>query len=416
MTDRSDIAVIGGGIAGITSAIEAAETGYSVILIEKLPYLGGRVVKMNRYFPKLCPPTCGLEINFNRIKQNPNITVITSAEVKDIQGEKGNFSISVSRKPQYVTNDCTVCGECEKVCPESRKDEFNYSLSTTPAIYLPHEMAFPWKYTVDEDACKKNICAKCVDACLYKAINLNAETTEIELHTASIVLATGWSPYDASKIDNMNYKHFKDIISNVEMERLTAPNGPTNGKVIRLSDSKKVQHIAFVQCAGSRDENHQAWCSGVCCSASLKQALLYVDQNKDGKASIFYIDLRVGGRNEDLLEKVKNQDNVELIKGKVGGINFNGETKKFIIEAENIEAGKKIVQEFDLVVLATGIEPVNVPLLSEHKDEFGFLDESLLRDGIFSTGCNKKPMDVSASLKDATGTALRAIQITHNAK
>lgn len=414
--EKIDILVVGGGMTGITAAIEAAEANYNVVLVEKLPYLGGRVVKVNRYFPKLCPPTCGLEINFTRIQHNPNITVYTSSEVESINGEEGDFKVIIHRQPQYVTEDCTACGECEKVCPVTRKDDFNYHLSTTKAIYLPHEMAYPWHYTIDDSACAKEACAKCVDVCKYNAIHLQATIEKIELHVASIVFATGWKPYDAAKIKNLKYSQYDDVISNVEMERLAAPNGPTRGIINRLSDGEKVNHIAFVQCAGSRDEKHQPWCSGVCCSASLKQALLFIEQNKKGEATIFYIDLRVSGRNEDFLEKVKRSGKVDMIKGKVAGIDFNPNTKKYIVQAEDVEAGKKLKQEFDMVVLATGMEPEKCNILEKQHDEYGFIDECLLEGGVFAAGCCKSPMDVTTSLKDATGTSLRAIQVAKRKK
>ncbi|MBN1185629.1 MAG: CoB--CoM heterodisulfide reductase iron-sulfur subunit A family protein [Bacteroidales bacterium] len=411
---KVDIVVIGGGISGITTAIEAAETGYKVILIEKLPYLGGRVVKVNRYFPKLCPPTCGLEINYTRIKANPNISVFTSSEVDKISGTKGAFEILVKRQPNYVNTDCTACGECEKVCPESRKDEFNYNLSTTKAIYMPHGMAYPWKYTIDDNTCQKEACNKCVEVCKYNAIDLNASRENIYIEAATVVIATGWKPYGAAKIDNLKYARYDDVISNVEMERLSAPDGPTKGEVLRFSDNKKVNSIAFVQCAGSRDEKHQAWCSGVCCSASLKQALAFMEHNKEAEVTIFYIDIRVSGRNEDFLERVKNQGKIELIKGKVADIDYNKATEKYIVHAENIEVGKKMYKEFDMVVLATGIEAELPDIIGDSADQFGFISEAKLQEGIFAAGCCKKPMDVSSSLKDATGKALKAIQVVRN--
>ena len=412
---KVDIVVIGGGISGITTAIEAAETGYKVILIEKLPYLGGRIVKMYRYFPKLCPPTCGLEINYKRIKANPNISVFTSAEVDKISGQKGAFELVVKRQPKYVNDNCTACGECEKVCPESRKDEFNYNLASTKAVYMPHSMAYPWQYTIDGNACKKENCNKCVEICKYQAIDLKAAEETIQVEAASVVVATGWKPYGASRINNLKYALYDDVISNVEMERTLAPDGPTNGDVLRFSDNKKVNSIAFVQCAGSRDEKHQAWCSGVCCSASLKQALAFAEKNKDAEVSIFYIDIRVSGRNEDFLEKVKSQGKIELVKGKVGDIEYNKESEKYIVHAENIEAGKKMNKEFDMVVLAAGIGAEPLDIIGESTDQYGFISEEKLQEGIFAAGCCKKPMDVSSSLKDATGKALKAIQVVRNA-
>ncbi len=404
------ILIIGGGISGITTAVEAAETGYEVVLVEKLPYLGGRVVKMNQYFPKLCPPYCGLEINFKRIRQNKNIQVLTSSQVENISGEKGNYNVKILSSPKFVNDNCTSCGKCTDVCPVERKDEFNYNLSTTKAIYLPHEMAFPYQYTIDETVCQKEKCKKCTEICEYNAIDFNAKEEISELVASSIVFATGWKPYNAAKLTKLGYGIYKNVVTNVEMERLAAPNGPEIGKIKRLTDKETPKNIAFIQCAGSRDDNHLPYCSGVCCSVSLKQALNFVDKVKDGKATIFYIDLRVTGRNEDFLKKVENNQHIKLIKGKAANI-IETDNQNLIVEAEDIMSGKKIKEEFDLVILATGIVPENIDLNVLNKDEFGFAKKDKLDEGIIPVACASDPADVSASLKDATGGALKAIQV-----
>jgi len=409
MLDKK-ILIAGGGISGITTAIEAAEAGFEIILIEKLPYLGGRVAGMNRYFPKLCPPSCGLEINFRRIKDNNRIMVFTSTEIKNFSGTKGNFNVELIRKPEFVNENCTVCGECEKVCPAERPNDFNYNASKTKAIYLPHEMAFPYKYSIDEKYCLKQNCNKCLDVCKYDAIDLSAKEKIFKIKATGIVFATGWKPYNASIIENLGYDKYSDVITNLMMERLAAPNGPTNGNILRPSDNTKPKTIAFVQCAGSRDEKHLPYCSSVCCSASLKQAMYIIEQEPETKIKIFYIDLRLSGRNEDFLNKIKEIKNIELIKGKVGLIEQNPETKALIASAEDIMSGKIIKEEFDMIVLATGMQPETINLKNIKCDESGFIIPEYLEDGIFAASCTKKPLDVSASLKDATGMALKAIQ------
>ncbi|MBN2519143.1 MAG: CoB--CoM heterodisulfide reductase iron-sulfur subunit A family protein [Bacteroidales bacterium] len=414
MSNKLPILIIGGGISGVTTAIEAAETGYEAIIVEKLPYLGGRVIKINQYFPKLCPPFCGLEINFRRIKQNKKIKLITSSIVEEITGEKGNFFVKIKTKPNYVNDNCTACGDCVNVCLVERNDEYNYGISKTKAIYLPNELAFPFKYTIDEEFCEKENCNKCKEACKYDAIDFSCKEEISVIRAGAIVFATGWKPFPAEKIINLKYGVLSNIITNVVMERLMAPNGPTQGKVLRPSDNKPPKKIAFVQCAGSRDENYLPYCSGVCCSASLKQALNFVEQDKDAQATIFYIDLRVSGRNEDFLEKVKNHDRVFLIKGKAGNIEENIENKNLIVEAEDIFKGQKIKDEFDLVVLATGIVPEKLSINQIKVDKNGFILEDELPEGIMAVSNTKKPMDVSASLKDATGKTLKAIQIINS--
>ncbi|MBN2347356.1 MAG: CoB--CoM heterodisulfide reductase iron-sulfur subunit A family protein [Bacteroidales bacterium] len=400
--------IIGGGISGITAAVELAEAGREVILVEQKPYLGGNVVKMNNYFPKLCPPGCGLEINFRRIRQNPRITYFPSSTISDISGSKGNFSVSMVTSALYVNDLCTACGKCTEVCPEERPDEFNYNFTKTKAIYLPHEMTFPMKFHIDDQYCKKEACNKCVEVCTNNAIDFAAQAESQVLEVSSIVIATGWRNYDARKLANLGYSSSENIVTNVEFERLLAAAGSGNGKLKRPSDEKEPKEIVFVQCAGSRDENHLPYCSAVCCSASLKHALTVQEKIPGCKVTIYYIDLRVTGRNEDFLKKVEENPNITLIKGKVGNVEKNSETENLIVEAENILEGKKIKHTADLVVLATGIVSNELPLnLLTTQD--GFLSDDQ-QEGIHAISCSKKPMDVSSSVKEATAVALKAIQ------
>jgi quinone-modifying oxidoreductase subunit QmoA len=401
------VLVVGGGISGVTTAVEIAEVGKEVILIEKMPYLGGNVVKFNNYFPKLCPPTCGLEINFRRIKQNPRINYFTSTEVVKISGEKGNFKAKIKTSPQYIKNNCTACGKCAEVCPEERPNDFNYGFTKTKAAYLPHEMAFPFKYQIDQEFCKKEACTKCLEVCEYNAIDLSAKEEIKEIEVSSIVTAVGWKNYDASKIENLYYSNSKNVITNVEFERFIASNGVNENKLLRLSDNTEPKKIAFVQCAGSRDENHLPYCSAVCCSASLKHALTIQELYPKSEVKIFYIDMRVAGRNEDFLAKVQAHKNIELVKGKVGKIS-EIENNNLELEAEDILSGRKIKYEADMVVLATGIVPSDIKInLKRDKNQF-IKDDQI--DGIIPVACSRMPMDVSASVKDATAAALKAIQ------
>jgi quinone-modifying oxidoreductase subunit QmoA len=409
MADKP-ILVIGGGISGITAAIEIAEVGKKVILIEKLPYLGGNVIKMNNYFPKLCPPACGLEINFRRIRQNNNITVYTSTTVTGITGTKGDFVIQARSDPAYINSNCTACGECAKVCPEERPNEFNYCFDKTKAVYLSHEMAYPFRYNIDDKYCRKEECKKCIDVCRYSAIELAAEEKYFTLHASSVIIATGWKPYDMHNVESLHFGEYKNVVNNVELERLLAENGPDRGRLLRPSDKKVPQSVAFVQCAGSRDENHLQYCSAVCCSASLKHALTIADRHPQVSISIFYIDIRVSGRNEDFLSRVEKYENIVLIKGKAAKIEEEGKSKNLVVEAEDILSERKIKKEFELVVLAGGIKPSENPLQEGVKDDDGFIMEESLPAGIIAAACSKRPMDVSSSLKDATGAALRAIQ------
>jgi quinone-modifying oxidoreductase subunit QmoA len=410
INDQIPILIVGGGIAGITAAVEAAETGHSVILVEKLPYLGGRVTGLNRYFPKMCPPYCGLEINFRRIRTNPRIKIYTSTTVKGICGEPGNFSVTLLTEPQFINKRCTACGECAKVCPVERPDEFNYGMITTRAAYLPHDLAYPFRYVIDHLNCKGISCGLCLKACDYQAINLTAAETKIVVKAGAIILATGWKPYDPRNLQDLSYGKSPDIITSMMMERLGAPNGPTGGRILSLSDNKIPNNIAFIQCAGSRDENHLPYCSGVCCSASMKQALHYVKQNPEGEATIFYIDLRVTGRNEDFLSKIIQHPRIHLIRSKVASAEISPEDHVINLDFEDILSGFKKRSAFDMVILATGIVAEKIEPITIITDNDGFAKSDALPEGFYSTGCLNKPVDVASSIKESTGVTLKALR------
>jgi quinone-modifying oxidoreductase subunit QmoA len=412
------ILVVGGGIAGVTAAVEAAEAGYDVTLIEKNAYLGGRVAQLHKYFPKLCPPYCGLEINFRRIKDNPRIRFHTMAEVERIAGGPGNFEVTVALRPRYVNDRCTACNACVAVCPAERPNAFNFGLGKTKAIHLAHEMAFPMKYVIDESACRLTECAKCVEVCEYDAIDLRMQRRALTLRAGAIIIATGWDPYDAGRIDNLGFGTYPDVITNVMLERLAAPNGPTRGRILRPSNGQEVQSAVFVQCAGSRDTNHLGYCSGICCLASLKQATYLRERNPKARAYVFYIDLRTPGTYEFFARKVLSDPAVTIQKGKVARITEDPETKRLVVEAEDILAGEKVRLAVDLVVLASGMVPSLVagtiagPL---RLDADHFMVEAEGGAGIFAAGCAKSPVDVATSVQDATAAAALAIETIQTA-
>ncbi|MFP6889810.1 MAG: CoB--CoM heterodisulfide reductase iron-sulfur subunit A family protein [Nitrospinota bacterium] len=412
------ILVVGGGIAGITAALEAAEAGYEVFLVEKEPYLGGRVAQLNKYFPKLCPPYCGLEINFQRMKKNPQIRFATLAEVESISGGPGNFDVTIKQHPRYINDRCTACNACVPVCPVDRPNAFNFGMDTTKAVYLPHEMAFPMKYVIDDSVCTLTECAKCVEACEYDAIDLNMVSKTFDLKVGAIIMATGWMPYDATRIDNLGFGRYSDVITNVMMERLAAPNGPTKGKIVRPSDGKPVNSVAFIQCAGQRDETHLGYCSGICCLASLKQATYVRERNPESRSYIFYIDLRTPGTYKFFSKKILSDPNISTLKGKVARIIEDPATKELIVEAEDILLAEILRVKVDLVVLATGMvssaeEKKTAADLQYDKDHFLLTEQPA--PGIFAAGCARGPVDVATAVQDATAAALKSMRTIQTA-
>ena len=413
-TTKGEILIIGGGISGICAAVEIAEFGHHVTIVEKEPSLGGRVARSYQYFPKLCPPYCGLEIYYKRIRTNPNIDIVTMGEVQKIEGTTGDFNISLKISPRYVNGKCTACGDCVEACPVERSNEWNYGMDTTKAIHLPHELSFPLRYVIDDTVCPGTECAKCVPACKYDAIELDMQPIEQEMKVDAVIVATGWKPYDATNVDYYHFGQFKNVINNTMMERIASPNGPTGGKILRPSDQKKVERVAFVQCAGSRDESHLPYCSAVCCMASLKQSNYVREFNPEANIHMFYIDLRAPGRQEDFLQKMEKDEKLHLIKGKVADIQEIPGSGDLTVVAEDIYSGKKYHETVDLVVLATGMQPTlsdeTVPFAIS-PDKNGFFPESNgTDDGIYFLGCAKSPADVSTCIKDANGVALKAMQ------
>ena len=350
------ILVIGGGIAGITAAVEAAEVGHDVILVEKEAYLGGRVIRLNNYFPKLCPPTCGLEINFRRIRNNPRIQLLYPATVEKLSGQRGDFDVTIQVQPAEPADEDKV-----------------FVQASTPR----------------------------------SAVN---EAKTIETKVGSVIVASGWHPYDATKLDTLAYADCDDVIANVELERMAAPNGPTGGKVARPSNGEAPANVAFVQCAGSRDNNHLPYCSAVCCMGSLKQVRYIREKVPEAKVTVFYIDIRSMSRHEEFYYELLEDENIRFVKGKVARITPEG--GRMQLHVEDTLGGKLINENFDMVVLATGVVPNNAdaPVEGANADDYGFIVEGADRNGIHGIGCARRPTDVSRSVRDATAAVLRAIQ------
>jgi len=412
-TETQSILVVGGGMSGLTAAIEAAEAGYDTIIVERNPYLGGRVAQLHHYFPKLCPPQCGLEINFRRIRANPRIRFFTLAEVEKISGEEGNFDVTVQLNPRFVNEKCTACGKCAEACSLEVDNAFDYGMGKVKAAYLPHDLAFPMRYLLDPSLVQSGEAQTVKEACPYDAIELDMQPKTVNLKVGAIVWATGWRPYDPAKLDTYGFGQYPDVITNVMMERLASTSGPTKGKIIRPSDGQPPKSVGFIQCAGSRDENHLPFCSGICCLASMKQATYVREQYPDAKITIFFIDIRATDRLEDFYSRVKADENIQFFKGKVAKIALDSSGKGLVLRVE--DTTKESLQEItvDLAVLATGMQPntslnplpVDVPY-----DDYGFLASQKAKPGIYAAGCTRVPAGVQESVQDGTAAALKAIQ------
>ena len=409
------IVVIGGGISGITAAVEAAEVGCDVILLEQGPTIGGRVAQLNRYFPKLCHPTCGLEINFQRIKKNPRIKVMTLSSVTRVSGGNGDYTVQVETRPRHVNARCTACGACAEAASSQVPDPFNLGLNRVKAAYLPHEMAFPMRYVIDPSVVGTPEGDTIKAACKYDAIDLDERPDTFEINAGAVVWATGWKPYDAARITAYGYDRSPDIVTNMEMERLASRTGPTGGKIVRPSNGEPAKRVALIQCAGSRDTNHLPYCSGICCLVSLKHAAYLRSQYADAQVDIYYIDIRAHGKMEAFYNRIRADPQVEFIKSKPGHIDTDDRGYPVVCGEDTITR-EIYVRPYDLVVLATGMEPAmagpGAPEVALTVDDYGFIVPET-GDGQFAAGVAAGPIDVAASVQSATAAALRAVQAVH---
>lgn len=402
------ILVVGGGFAGITSAIEAAELGHEVYLVEKLPWLGGRVAQLNKYFPKLCPPSCGLEIQFQRIRKNPRIHVLTLAELVGISGSQGNYTARIKLNPRHTAPHNVDFNLLASTLDGTAPSEFELGLTTRKALYKAMPFAWPARWALDPSTLTPSDAARVAG---NKFLDVSEKAREIELTVSSIVVATGWQPYNVEKLVNLGGGKIKNCVTNMQFERLASAFGPTGGKIRRLTDNKTPMSVAFVQCAGSRDQNHLNYCSYICCMATFKQCLYLAEQSPNTQITIYYIDLRAPGRYVNVLEKVQALPNVRFVKGKVAEA-FQAAGDKVGFLAEDEIKGRKGAEVYDMGVLATGMQPSlaagNLPLPMP-LDEDGFIAGGD-KAGIYGAGCAVMPLDVSRSAQSGTAAALRAAQ------
>ena len=407
------VLVVGGGISGLTAALETAEVGNDVFIVEKSASFGGRVAQLNEYFPKLCPPSCGLEINYRRVRDNRKIRTYTMTTVKSVTGGPGNYEVTLETAPRYVNSNCTACGDCTAACPDEMDNDFNFGMNKSKAAYLPHEMAFPRRYVINKSALSAAGAKAVKDACKYNAVDLEMVTETCKINVAAIIWATGWTPYEPTKMDNLKFGQSKAIVTNMMIERMAAPSGPTGGKIVRPGDNKEIESIAFVQCAGSRDENHLEYCSHICCMATLKHMTYVREQYPEAKIYVFYIDLRTPGKYEKFREVRMADKNAVFIKGKVAEIIPEADGGVSVV-AENALTAEKMTQKVDMVVLATGMQPslglqgAPADLLM---DSSGFIISEFDK-AMIAAGCAKKAADVVTCTQSSTAAALKAIQVS----
>ena len=417
--------VVGGGIAGIQAALEIAEKGFKVYLIERSPSIGGRMAQLDKTFPTLDCSACILTPKMVDVANHPNIELHTYSEIESVDGYIGNFKVKIRKKPRYVEEDkCVGCGACAEACRLHGRiqNEFDMNLSKRSAIYVPFPQAVPLKYTIDPEKCiylKTGKCGDhslCVEACGDReAINFNQKEKIVEVEVGTIVVATGFDLFDPCKKPEYGYGKYDNVITGLEFERLVSASGPTGGHV--EINGKEPKKVVFIQCVGSRDKKGNEYCSRVCCMYTAKQAHMVKEKIPDAELIIYYTDVRAFGKGfEEFYNRVQGE-----------GITYRRRELDDPIEVTTKE-GKTIVKakghpdiEADLVVLATGIVPREdnkelARLLNINQSADGFLLEAhpklrpldTFTDGIFIAGCCQSPKDIPDAVAQASGAAVRA--------
>ncbi len=416
--------VIGGGVAGMQAALDIADQGYRVVLVEKTPSIGGVMAKLDKTFPTLDCSACILTPRLSEVSRHPNITLLTYSEVTGISGEAGDFRIKVLKKARKVLEDkCSGCGDCVPHCPIQLRNEFDQNLGYRKAIYIGFPQSTPLIYTIDSENCIK--CELCVKSCEREAIDLSMENEEIEIPAGAIVIATGYQLFDVSQYHRLGYGRFKNVINALEYERLINAAGPTGGNLMRLSDGKIPKSIGFVQCVGARDvQKNVPYCSRVCCMYGIKNAVMAKELQHDAvkNVTVYYADIRAYGKGfEEFYNMAKERFGIKFIRGRVGEVEEVAKTKNITVWAENTETGDFLKQEHELLVLCPGILPpkglnVLAETLGLELSVDGFIpiqypasnpvDTAI--NGVYVAGCAESAKDIPDSVAAGSAAAMRA--------
>ena len=420
--------VIGGGIAGIQAALDIADSGYKVILVEKDSSIGGHMAQLSETFPTLDCSQCILTPKMVAAGKHPNIELMTYSEIEEIAGYVGNFNVKIRRKAPFVDWDkCTGCGLCMEKCPAKVPSVFDRELITHGAIYVPFPQAVPNKPVIDKNSCiyfKTGKCRLCEKVCEINAINFEQEDRFIEEEIGAIIVATGYDTLPITDLTEYGAGNVPDVIDGLAFERLLSASGPTTGDVRRPSDGMVPKEIVFVQCAGSRDpERYRPYCSKICCMYTTKHALLYKHRVHDGQPYIFYIDIRTGGKGyEEFYHNAEEEEGIIYLRGKVAKIFRDGE--KTVVWGTDTLTGRNVEIEADLVVLATAVVPTDstaelVKTLRIQTGPNGFLAEAhpklrpveSINSGFFLAGAAQGPKDIPETVAQASAAACKVISL-----
>ncbi len=421
--------VIGGGIAGIQTALDIADAGFEVDIVEKKATIGGKMAQIDKTFPTLDCSACILTPKMVDCAQHEKINIFSYSEIEDVKGFVGNFTVSIRKKARYVDeNKCTGCGVCTEKCPvKNVPNEFNMGMDNRRSIYIPFAQAVPKVATIDPNTCNKlktGKCGVCSKVCTAGAIDYTQQDEIIERGYGAIVVATGFNMIDMTKFDEFAYNQSKDVITSLEFERLTNAAGPTGGTLLRPSDNKHPHTIVFVQCCGSRStvEKGKPYCSKICCMYTAKHAMLTREKYPDTEVYVFYIDVRTPGKNfDEFYRRAVEQYGVHYVKGMVGKVSPRADGT-LLVQASDLLANEQLKISADLVVLAGAIEPDEsaralATKLTASMDTNDFFTEAhpKLRPvesptaGVFLSGVAQGPKDIPETVAQAGAAAGKVI-------
>jgi heterodisulfide reductase subunit A len=413
--------VIGAGIAGIEAALDLANQGFTVYVVEKNPSIGGRVAQLDKIFPKLGCAACMLTPKMVDAGRHPNIKLLAYSEVKEIHREGKIFKVKIVKKPRFVDeNKCVGCGECAKLCPVEVANDFDEKIGIRSAIYVPFSQAVPLVYTIDREHCLQ--CELCKNVCRTGAINHQQVPEEMSIDVGAIIVTTGYDLFDAKKNEEYGFGRYDNVITGLTLERLLSVAGPTGGHVVRLSDGKIPRKVAFIQCVGPRDEKSGSFhCSKVCCMYATKQAELLKKHVLGVDITIYYTDaMAFDKKSEEFYQKAKSEFGIKYVKARVSKVQEKPSNNNLIVFANDVDLGRPFENEVDLIVLSTGLTPAAtsefakvLPLKTGDDSFFATADPkidpvSTSVNGVFLAGVAEGPKDIADSLAQAGVAAMKA--------
>ncbi|MEM0021246.1 MAG: CoB--CoM heterodisulfide reductase iron-sulfur subunit A family protein [Fervidicoccaceae archaeon] len=430
------VLVVGAGIAGIQAALDLAEQGIKVYLIDRNPSIGGKMALLDKTFPTLDCASCILAPKMASVQRNPNIKILTLSELKQIDGKAGNFHCRILKHPSYVDwEKCTGCGTCIEKCPQKVPDEFNLGMSKRKAIFIAFPQAVPRKAVIDAANCLRlnppqklkeraggrAICGICERFCPAGAIKFSDASEEVIIEASAVIIATGMEIYDARNVPEYGYGKYQNVFVHLEFERMLSSTGPTGGLILRRSDGKPPRRIAWIQCVGSRDIRFNHYCSSFCCMAATKQAVLAKEHLENVSCTIYYMDIRAFGKGfNEFIERAKNEFGIKYVRGKVARIEEDPSSRDLTLIYEDTSHSYLKRESYDLVVLAVAIRPNRIyPIIPVETNEDGFVKlkdpyidpVSTTVDGIFVAGVAAGAKDIPDSVSEASAAAARAALI-----